>query len=110
MYTREQVAHIPAEILECDAVSREINFSSKEAIQDFRLEQRVYFDGSCIEEWIFPFGFVIPNSTNTWQQAIEAAGEMLPAEVISGKLTIETAFYDGKLFIAKTVVRIFYDS
>lgn len=111
IYIREQIAHIPAEILACSAVSREINFTSKELINQFRLEQRIFFDGSCLEEWIFPFGFVIPQSTNTWQQTIESAGdgEMLPAELISGKLTIETAFYDGDLFISKTLVRIFYD-
>ena len=25
-----------------------------------------------VQEWNFHFGFVIPNSTNTWQQTIEA--------------------------------------
>ncbi|KAF1794887.1 hypothetical protein GQ600_12794 [Phytophthora cactorum] len=33
---------------------------------------------------------------------------MLDPEVMSGKLTIETAFYDGQLPIAKTVYRIYY--
>lgn len=33
-------------------------------------------------EWFFHFGFVIPGSTNSWQQTIESAGEdrMLAAE------------------------------
>lgn len=33
-------------------------------------------------EWLFQFGFVIPGSTNSWQQIIEAADpdKMLPAE------------------------------
>jgi retinal rod rhodopsin-sensitive cGMP 3',5'-cyclic phosphodiesterase subunit delta len=37
-------------------------------------------------EWYFQFGFVIPNSTNTWQQTIEAADEsrMLPATALDG--------------------------
>lgn len=109
MYTKELSAHIPVRILQCQEVSREINFSSKEKIEKFRLEQRVFFDSSCIEEWIFRFGFVIPGSTNTWQQSIEAAPVMMAPETISGKLTIETAFYDDDLFISKTVVRIFYD-
>ena len=48
----------------------------------------------CIEEWLFDFGFVIPNSTNTWQQVIEAdEGNMIPAEVLSGNVTIETSFF-----------------
>jgi hypothetical protein len=43
------IARIPAVILKCSAVSREINFSSAEEITQFRLEQRVYLEGSCIE-------------------------------------------------------------
>ena len=42
-------AHVPADILQCAAVSREITFSSKELIDDFRLEQRVFFQGSQLE-------------------------------------------------------------
>lgn len=40
--------------------------------------------GRCLEEWFFEFGFVIPNSTNTWQSLIEAAPEsqMMPANVL----------------------------
>ena len=36
-------------------------------------------------EWFFEFGFVIPNSTNTWQSLIEAAPEsqMMPAHVLT---------------------------
>jgi retinal rod rhodopsin-sensitive cGMP 3',5'-cyclic phosphodiesterase subunit delta len=35
-------------------------------------------------EWYFEFGFVIPDSTNTWQSIIEAAPEnmMMPANVL----------------------------
>ncbi len=39
----------------------------------------------CVKlEWFFEFGFVIPGSTNTWQQTIEAADEnsMLPASML----------------------------
>ncbi|KAG1706496.1 hypothetical protein DVH05_001645 [Phytophthora capsici] len=110
IYRVEQKARIPVDILKCSAVSREINFSSAEEISQFRLEQRVFLNGSCIEEWLFNFGYVIPGSTNTWQQTIESAGpeNMLDPEVMSGKLTIETAFYDGQLPIAKTVYRIYY--
>lgn len=166
-----RAARIPASILQCSAVSREIDFSSAEEITHFRLEQRVFLHGSCIEgdvnlkilsrrsvgwccgtfvgdavcgccllaraEWLFEFGYVIPGSTNTWQQTIEAAGaeNMLDPESIrcaprcceclevlhslsrhalfsqpprSGQLTIETAFYEGQSAIAKTVYRIFY--
>jgi len=35
-------------------------------------------------EWYFEFGFVIPESTNTWQSIIEAApaGQMMPAQIL----------------------------
>merc|ERR1719247_387196 len=51
-------------------------------MNSLRLVQTVIFNGSHLEEWNFQFGFVIPNSTNTWQQTIEAAEEeeMIPAE------------------------------
>jgi hypothetical protein len=43
------IARIPAEILGCRAVSREINFTSREEMRNFRLEQRVFFQGVCME-------------------------------------------------------------
>ena len=111
LFERELEAHIPPNILECAAVSREINFSSEEELEDFRLEQRVFFQGVCMEEWFFEFGFVIPGSTNSWQSTIEAAGDdaMLPAYLLNGNVTIETSFFDGDLFVSKSLVRIFYD-
>lgn len=80
----EHEARVPKKILRCRAVSREINFSSAEPMERFRLEQKVLFKGRCLEEWFFEFGFVIPNSTNTWQSLIQAAPEsqMMPANVL----------------------------
>ncbi|KAF1794884.1 Immunoglobulin E-set [Phytophthora cactorum] len=49
IYRVEQKARLPVDILKCSAVSREINFSSVEEISKFRLEQRVFLGGSCIE-------------------------------------------------------------
>ena len=63
-------AHIPKEILECRAVSREINFTSREQMTAFRLVQRVLLHGNAFEQWNFEFGFVIANSTNSWQQVM----------------------------------------
>jgi len=109
MWERELKARIPAEILQCRAVSREINFSSVQKMENFRLEQRILFQGECIEEWLFDFGFVIPGSTNSWQQIIEGAeDEMMTAADLTGNVAIETAFYDGENFIAKCLVRVFY--
>lgn len=110
MWERELEARIPADILACPAVSREINFTSALSMEKFRLEQRIFFQGVCMEEWFFDFGFVIPGSTNTWQNTIEAAGgdQMLPAPMLSGNVTIETTFYDGETYLAKCLVRVFY--
>ncbi|MBN3293857.1 PHB2 protein, partial [Polypterus senegalus] len=95
----EHEARVPKKILKCKAVSRELNFSSAEQMEKFRLEQKVYFKGQCLEEWFFEFGFVIPNSTNTWQSLIEAAPEsqMMPANVLTGNVVIETKFFDDDL-------------
>lgn len=106
----EHEARVPKKILKCRAVSREINFSSKESMEKFRLEQKVLFKGKCLEEWLFEFGFVIPGSTNTWQSVIEAAPEsqMMPANVLNGNVVIETRFYDDAVLVSTSKVRIFY--
>ncbi|VBB30912.1 unnamed protein product [Acanthocheilonema viteae] len=107
---KEHQARVPKSILKCRAISREINFTSAEKINKFRLEQRVYLKGDIIEEWFFDFGFVIPQSTNTWQNLIEAAPEaqMLPASLLSGNVVIETSFYDDNLLVSTSQIRIFY--
>ena len=63
-----------------------------------------------MEEWNFDFGFVIPNSTNTWQSLIEAAPEsqMMPAKVLNGNVVIETMFFDGDLLVSTSKVRLYY--
>eukprot|EP00026_Physarum_polycephalum_P019101 Phypoly_transcript_20950.p1 GENE.Phypoly_transcript_20950~~Phypoly_transcript_20950.p1 ORF type:complete len:151 (+),score=18.65 Phypoly_transcript_20950:159-611(+) len=111
VFATEQEAHVPKEILKCKSVSREIDFSSAELMNDFYLVQKVYFQGVVLEEWRFDFGFVIPNSRNTWQNTIGAAEEsqMIPAEILNGNVLIETSFYDGDLFISWNRVRIFYE-
>ncbi|KAF7236964.1 Retinal rod rhodopsin-sensitive cGMP 3',5'-cyclic phosphodiesterase subunit delta [Varanus komodoensis] len=43
------MARVPKKILKCKAVSRELNFSSTEQMEKFRLEQKVYFKGQCLE-------------------------------------------------------------
>ncbi|CAB3403732.1 unnamed protein product [Caenorhabditis bovis] len=108
---KEHEAHVPKSILKCRTVSREINFTSQHKIEKFRLEQRVFLKGTMIEEWFFEFGFVIPDSTNTWQNMIEAAPEsqMLPPSLLSGNVVVETHFYDGDILVCTSKVRLFYD-
>jgi len=106
----EHEARVPKSILKCRAISREINFTSAEPMEKFRLEQRVLFKGRCLEEWAFDFGYVIPNSTNTWQSIIEAAPEsqMMPANVLNGNVIIETQFFDDDLLVSTSKVRLYY--
>eukprot|EP00039_Didymoeca_costata_P007710 m.103038 g.103038 ORF g.103038 m.103038 type:complete len:152 (+) comp13793_c0_seq5:156-611(+) len=106
----EHEARVPKKILKCKAVSREINFSSAEEMNAFRLEQNVLFKDQPLEEWHFDFGFVMPGSTNTWQSMIESAPEadMMPASVLSGNIVIETNFYDDELLVGTSKVRIYY--
>ena len=79
-------------------------------MEKFRIEQRVLFKGKIMEDWHFEFGFVIPNSTNTWQSLIEAAPEsqMMPARVLSGNVVIETNFFDNTLLVSTSKVRLYY--
>lgn len=79
-------------------------------MEKFRLEQKVLYRGRCLEEWSFEFGFVIPNSTNTWQSLIEAAPEsqMMPARVLNGNVVIETKFFDDQLEVSTSKVRLYY--
>lgn len=107
---KEHEARVPIKILDLRAVSREINFSSVEGMENFRLDQKVKFKGRILEEWFFEMGAVIGSSTNTWQSTIEAAPEsqMMPAKVLNGNVTIETSFYDGDIFITKSIVRLYY--
>lgn len=101
---------IPASILKLRAVSREMHFSSVEQLNNFRLVQLVTLNGHPLEEWRFTFGFVIPGSTNSWQCTIEGAGEgnMIPPEVLSGNVVIETQFYDENMQVSTTRIRVYY--
>ena len=100
---------ITKELLKCKTVIRNVNFSSIEPIQDLELIQNFYLMGELLESSRFKFGFVIPNSTNDWEQIIEAKEDgVLPAEILSGKLNVETLFLcEGKI-IVKNKILIYY--
>ncbi|KAJ6647676.1 putative cGMP 3',5'-cyclic phosphodiesterase subunit delta [Pseudolycoriella hygida] len=106
----EHAARVPIKILDLRAVIREINFSTIESMENFRLDQKVLFKGRTLEEWYFEMGWVRQNTTNTWQSTIESAPEsqMMPAKVLNGNVTIETSFYDGETLISKSVLRLYY--
>jgi retinal rod rhodopsin-sensitive cGMP 3',5'-cyclic phosphodiesterase subunit delta len=112
-HVAEVEARVPARILACPAVSRELTFSSKEKVANLRCEHGMYLDGvdTPIEVWDFSFGFVMPGSRNTWQTTVEAAGgeRMLKPSEVSGKLTVRTKFTDGDVVVHQSVVRVFYE-
>ncbi|KAL0481009.1 rhodopsin-sensitive cGMP 3',5'-cyclic phosphodiesterase subunit delta [Acrasis kona] len=78
-------------------------------MKKLRLYQQVILHQNCIEEWYNPVGFVMPGSTNTYQSTIEAAPSVMPAEILSGNLIIETKIFEGDLFICKNVLRVYYE-
>lgn len=54
----------------------------------------------------------MPGSTNSWETIVEAAAreDIIPAEVLSGNVVIETSFFDGETLVSKSNVRVFYDA
>lgn len=99
---------LPKEILNCHLVVREINFSSVEKIESLELIQNFYLQDELIESSRFIFGFVIPNSTNSWEQYIEAKKEMIPYTILSGNLNVETLFLTNGHVICKNEILIYY--
>ncbi|XP_034255244.1 retinal rod rhodopsin-sensitive cGMP 3',5'-cyclic phosphodiesterase subunit delta-like [Thrips palmi] len=106
----EHEAKVPKEILQSRVVRREICFSSAEPINKFRLEHRLLFKGRALEEWYFEYGFVTPNSTNTWHSNIDAAPEsqLMPASVLNGNVVIETKYFSEDLHLSTSSIRLFY--
>ncbi len=100
---------MPKEILSCKIVQRELNFSCSKEIRNLKLVQRVYLFDKLIEEWNFSFGFVMPNSTNSWQTIVEAAEQVLPHDFLSGNVRILTEFYDQEECIASCTMKLFYE-
>ena len=104
-----QTVKISKELLKCKIIKRNVNFSSVEKIEDLELIQNFYLMGELFESSRFKFGFVIPNSTNDWEQIIEAKEDgVLPAEVLSGKLHVETYFLCQGRIIVKNKILIYY--
>ena len=65
--------------------------------------------GQVIEVFGFDFGFVMPNTTNSWEQIIDAeVGQVMPAEVLSGSLIVDTYFCVKGISFAHKRYRIYY--
>ena len=105
----EQKVEFPSQMLSCRAIGREIVFYSKKIMQDFSIRQVMSIHGQVIEEFGFEFGFVMPNTTNSWEQVIDAEeGQVMPAEVLSGNLIVDTFFCVKGVAFAQQKYRVFY--
>ena len=110
VFQQEMTAHVPSSILSASAVSRTLVFYSERLLEHFSVKQVIYLMGSAIEEWNFDFGFVIPDSTNSWESTVVAdQGNMLPAHVLNGNVIIVTTFYDEGKPMDSCSIRVFYD-
>ncbi|KAH8054426.1 3',5'-cyclic-nucleotide phosphodiesterase [Aureococcus anophagefferens] len=109
MYEREILARVPWSILSCRAVSREVNFSSEQKMEHFRLEQRPP-PRPALRGLELPVRLRHARLHELVAAGHRGADEMMPAEVLNGNVVIETSFFDGDMLIAKCRVRIFYDA
>ena len=101
--------NITKNLLKCKKIIRNVNFSSDEKIEDLELIQNFYLMGELFESSRFKFGFVIPGSTNDWEQIMIAKEDgVLPAEVLSGKLQVETLFLVQGNILYKNRILIYY--
>ena len=101
--------NITKELLKCKRIIRNVNFSSDEKIDELELVQNFYLMGELFESSRFKFGFVIPGSTNDWEQIMIAKEDgVLPAEVLSGKLQVETYFLIRGKVLYRNKILIYY--
>ena len=101
--------NLTKELLKCKRIIRNVNFSYEEKIDELELVQNFYLMGELFESSRFRFGFVIPGSTNDWEQIIVAKEDgVLPAEILSGKLQVETLFLMQGKALYKNKIHIYY--
>ena len=109
LHSTSHIEKFTKELLKCKVVIRNVNFSSTEQIEDLELIQNFYLMGELLETSRFKFGFVIPGATNDWEQIIEAKEDgVLPAEILSGKLHVETLFLCQNKVLWKNKSVIYY--
>lgn len=101
---------LPTNVLDRKAVVREMNFATVEDLKNLRLVHYAKFKGKLLERTTFEMGAVKGGTINTWISTIDAAPEssMMPAKVLSGKLTIETEFYDEDEKFATSTIKLFF--
>ena len=66
--TRVIKYHLGPDFLKLKMVGLTLNFGiGPKEIKNLEMVERHYFRGRVIREYSFKFGFVIPNSTNSWE-------------------------------------------
>ncbi|KAJ3375602.1 hypothetical protein GGF31_002805 [Allomyces arbusculus] len=92
---------MPSDLLKCPVVARELNFTSlsPQPLGHLRVTQEFLVNGMVLEEWNFEFGFVIPNSTNSWETLMEGdvenANDVGEANWQETEVVVLTRFFDG---------------
>ena len=88
------------DVLRKETVSTTLVFSNgPEPLEDFRMIERHYFRDVLIKSFDFDFGFVIPNTTNTWESVytLPTLPESLIEEIIQHPYEVKSdSFYFSK--------------
>jgi len=90
------VAHAPA--------LRRLDFAvGPEAVQGFRMIERHYFRNQLIKSFDFAFGFIIPNSTNSWEAIYDVPplGDELIQQMIDNPYDTQS---DSFYFVGDTLI------
>lgn len=87
-----------------------ITFSSRVLIENLRIIQRFKYKGDCIEQWVNTIGRVEYGLYRMCHVELTPAPEirMMPSQILSGNLVVESDFYDGEMYITTSLTRIFY--
>ena len=97
--------HLGPDFLYLRTVGLTMNFSiGKTAINSLEMIERHYFRGRVIRDYGFKFGFVIPNSTNSWEFVYDlpelSEDEMLEIQSAPWEVKSDSFFFaNGRLMI-----------
>ena len=97
--------HLGPDFLYLQTVGLTMNFSiGEKPINNLEMVERHYFRGKVIRDYSFKFGFVIPNSTNSWEFVYDLPPltEEEKAEISAAPWEVKSDsffFAEGKLMI-----------
>ena len=97
--------HLGPDFLELKTVGLTMYFSiGAKPIKNMEMIEKHYFRNKCIREFSFKFGFIIPNSTNSWELVYDfpELSEEEKCEIRQSPWEVKSDSYyfaDGKLMI-----------